>query len=55
MYDESPVETYLLLLQELDKRKIGFVELKESTEHYPFPSKFPSGKEQIPNVCKTFR
>lgn len=30
-YDPTPMETYPLLLQELDKRKIGFIELKEST------------------------
>ena len=30
-YDEAPMESYPILLKELDKRKIGFVELKEST------------------------
>jgi len=28
MYDENPVETNSLLLKALDKRKIGFVELR---------------------------
>jgi hypothetical protein len=27
-YDEKPVETYTFLLQELEKRKIGFVEIR---------------------------
>ena len=27
-YDAKPVETYTLLLQELEKRKIGFVEIR---------------------------
>jgi N-ethylmaleimide reductase len=56
MYDETPVETYTILLKELEKRKIGFVELKESTELYRMESHYPlTGKEQIPEVCKTFR
>lgn len=56
MYDENPIETYSLLLQELDKRKIGFVEFRESTEFYPFPPLYPlSQREQIPDVCKAFR
>jgi hypothetical protein len=41
MYDEKPIETYSLLLKELDKRKVGFVEVRESTEFYPFPNKYP--------------
>jgi len=41
MYDENPIETYSLLLKELDKRKVGFVEVRESTEFYPFPNKYP--------------
>ena len=28
MFDENPIETYSLLLQELDKRQIGFVEFR---------------------------
>ena len=56
MYDENPIETYSLLLQELDKRKVGFVEFRESTEFYPFPLLYPlSQREQIPDVCKAFR
>jgi N-ethylmaleimide reductase len=31
MYDENPIETYSLLLQELDQRKFGFIEFREST------------------------
>jgi len=27
MYDKNPVETYSHLLKELDKKKIGFVEI----------------------------
>jgi hypothetical protein len=34
MYDENPVETYSLLLIELDKRNIGFVELAEAKSQY---------------------
>ena len=34
---------------------MGFVELKESTEFYFFKTNFPAGKDQIPDVCKTFR
>ena len=30
MFDENPVETYSYILQQLDKRNIGFVELMES-------------------------
>lgn len=56
MYDEDPIETFSLLLKELDKRKIGFVELRESTEYYPLPQLYPkTQKEQIPDVCKAFR
>lgn len=29
MYDENPIETYSYLMQELDKRNVGFVELRE--------------------------
>ena len=43
-------------MKELDKRKIGFLELKESTEYYAYPNKFPTTQqEQIPDVCKAFR
>lgn len=56
MYDENPLETYSLLLKELNARKIGFVELRESTEYYPFPMLYPkTQKEQIEDVCKAFR
>lgn len=56
MYDENPLETYSLLLKELDSRKIGFVEFRESTEYYPFPILYPkTQKEQIEDVCKAFR
>jgi len=40
MYDENPAETSLYLLKELDKRKIGFVEARESTEANPGPERF---------------
>jgi N-ethylmaleimide reductase len=51
------VETYSYLLQELDKRKIGFVEIIESAEKDESPSaKFHiPGKEQLPDVCKALR
>jgi hypothetical protein len=31
MFDNNPVETFSLLLKELSKRNIGFVEVREST------------------------
>lgn len=56
MYDENPLETYSLLLKELDSRKIGFVEFRESTEYYPFPQLYPkTQRQQIEDVCKAFR
>lgn len=30
MYDSNPLATYSYLLKELDKRQIGFVEIKEA-------------------------
>ena len=56
MYDESPIETYSLLLKELDNRKIGFVEIRESTEFYPLPNLYPlTQREQMPDVCQALR
>ena len=50
------MESYPVLLKELNKRKIGFVELKESTQFYAFPNRFPTTQqEQIPDVCKALR
>lgn len=56
MYDENPIETYSLLLKELDKQKIGFVEIRESTEFYPFPNLYPlTQREQISDVCQALQ
>ncbi len=56
MFDENPIQTYSTLLKQLDKRKIGFVEFRESTEFYPFPIQYPlTQKQQIPDVAKAFR
>jgi N-ethylmaleimide reductase len=57
MFDEHPVETYAYLLKQLDNRKIGFVELVESTgqESGPCADFFVPGKKQIADVCKTLR
>lgn len=40
MFDQNPEETYSKLLKELDARKIGFVEIRESTEFNPIKSNY---------------
>lgn len=56
MFDENPLETYSYFLKELDKRKIGFVEIRESTETNFLKSYYElSPAEQIEKVCRTFR
>lgn len=61
MFDQNPVETFSHLLQELDKRNIGFVEIRESDYD---PNKKGSGAklyydkiptEQIEIVCRALR
>jgi N-ethylmaleimide reductase len=44
------------LLQELSKREAGFVEIRESTEPYNQVNHYGiSSKDQLDNVCRTFR
>lgn len=46
-YDENPEETYTYLVQELDKKNVGFIEVRE-----PSPT---TEKPQIENVSKLLR
>ena len=57
MFDENPLDTYTYLLQQLNDRNIGFVELMEpnSQESGPCAGFFIPGKQQIADVCKAFR
>ena len=55
-YDDNPAETYIHLVKELNKKNIGFVEVRESTEAVSERHKFPTlPKEQIPDICKLLR
>ncbi|EGR31688.1 hypothetical protein IMG5_104290 [Ichthyophthirius multifiliis] len=55
MYDNDPIKTFSYLIQELDKRNIGFIELRE-VEKVMVKSNYPNdGKEQIPDCAKQFR
>lgn len=62
MYDKNPEETYGHLLKELSKKKIGFVEARESSEYGAnkkgagsklFYEKTPP--EQLENVSRTLK
>ena len=49
MFDQNPVETFSHFLKELDKRKIGFVEIvRNIKEASPFG--YPKPQEQIPDA-----
>ena len=54
MYDSTPIETYTYLLKKLDERGIAFVEITEPAS-FEGKTNYVSGKEQIPEVAKTFR
>jgi 2,4-dienoyl-CoA reductase-like NADH-dependent reductase (Old Yellow Enzyme family) len=53
MYDSDPIPLYTYLLQELQKKKIAFVEIVEASDEESLYEKSPT--QQIPNVLKTFR
>lgn len=56
MFDQNPEETYGYLLREMSKKDIGFAEIRESTEAYNMVNHYGiTSKEQLDNVCKTFR
>jgi len=55
MYDSDPVALYSYLLQQLDKREIGYVQLMEPAEDYASESHYGPGESQIAEVCKILR
>lgn len=56
IYDSDPIKTYSYLAQELNKRKVAYLEIKEAAEtDKPVDQGKLSGKEQWPDVCKTLR
>ena len=58
MFDENPLETYGYLLKELSARKIGFVELAESSKENTYGARALHNikpADQIQEICKTFR
>lgn len=56
MFDEKPLETYSLFLQELNNRKIGSVELAEAASIYnEGPKDHIAPKDQIPDISEAFR
>jgi N-ethylmaleimide reductase len=56
MFDSDPIVTYSYFLNELDKRKIAFIELPRAPEYRLVPNYYEiKGEEQIPDVYKTFR
>lgn len=52
MFDENPEETYSYLIKELDKRKIGSIELVRAEGEFMKTDKILP-KEQMPDVLKT--
>ena len=54
MYDSNPIEAYTYLLKKLDEKGIAFVELVEPSV-FDGKTNYVAGKEQIPEVAKTFR
>ncbi len=56
MYDDNPVETFSYFAQQLNKKKIGFIEVRESIEMLSSAQVFPkSPVEQIPDICEILR
>jgi N-ethylmaleimide reductase len=55
MYDSEPVELYSYFLQELDKRKIAYVELVGAPDFGKMNFYGIPGEEQIPDVFNTLR
>jgi len=56
MFDSDPLNLYVYLLKELDKRKISFVEIPKSPEFRPVPNYYKvEPEDQISNVYETFR
>jgi N-ethylmaleimide reductase len=56
MFDSDPIKTYTFLLKELDKRRIGFVEIVRGPEFVPIVHNWGiEGLDQIPDVYATFR
>jgi 2,4-dienoyl-CoA reductase-like NADH-dependent reductase (Old Yellow Enzyme family) len=56
MFDSDPEKVFTYLLEELSKRKVAFVELKDDFDPENFQNcGYPSSKSQIADVYKTFR
>jgi N-ethylmaleimide reductase len=56
MFDSDPLNNYIYLLKELDKRKISFVEIVRAPEFVPIVHQYGmEGEEQIPDVYTAFR
>ena len=56
-FDSNPIETYSHLIADLDKRKIAFIQVNESSpgDAATNPPGLPLGVDQIPNSAKVFR
>jgi len=56
MFDSDPLTLYSYLLQELDKRGIGHIQLMEPGERDPAAGQYyVPGEQQMPEVCKVLR
>lgn len=56
MFDEDPLSTYTYLINELNARKIGFIEAMEPSPENPnYASPYKPALEQIECIYKTFR
>jgi 2,4-dienoyl-CoA reductase-like NADH-dependent reductase (Old Yellow Enzyme family) len=56
MFDSDPIKNYSYLIEKLNKKKIGFIELVETPDFRKSTNLYGVNEyEQIPNVCKTFR
>lgn len=54
--DDNPLETFSYLLQELDRRHVAFIEIRESNEVFFASNHFGVlPKDQMENVCRTLK
>ncbi|CAD8069555.1 unnamed protein product [Paramecium sonneborni] len=54
--DSDPLKLYTYLIQELEKKKIAFIEVKDDKDaENQFDYGYPSSKDQIPDLFEVFR